>query len=87
VGMSVDIAPLGLDNAAVALFSESQSRIVVTVAKSQAKAFESLFAGQACHRLGEVTADRRFVVRTGKQVRVDASIDDLKAAWQRPLAW
>ena len=60
---------------------------MVTVPKSRAGAFETLYRGQACYRVGEVTADRRFVVRTGKRVRVNANIDELKAAWKRPLAW
>ncbi len=87
LGMSLDIVPLGLENATIALFSESQSRIVVTVPKARAGAFETLFRGQACYRVGEVTGDRRFVVRTGKRVRVNATIDELKTAWKRPLAW
>jgi phosphoribosylformylglycinamidine synthase len=87
LGMEIDLERLGTPNNVVALFSESQSRIVVTVPEPRAEAFEALFRGQSCHRVGTVTADKRLRVRRGSATCVEAGIDDLKAAWKRTLAW
>jgi phosphoribosylformylglycinamidine synthase len=68
------------------LFSESQSRLLVTVRPSQQQAFESLFADQAVSLLGEVTGDRELrIVGLQGEVLVRSTIDDLKEAWQSPL--
>ncbi|MBI5017172.1 MAG: phosphoribosylformylglycinamidine synthase subunit PurS [Deltaproteobacteria bacterium] len=68
------------------LFSESQSRFVVTVRPELAEAFEAELAGRAFGRIGEVTAEPRLVLRGlegGDAVR--AGLNELKAAWQLPL--
>lgn len=86
-GMALDLAPLGLDNDIVALFSESQSRFVVTVAPAHAKAFEALMDNTGCYRLGEVTEETRFVVQGTAGTVVNAPITALKEAWQAPLRY
>jgi len=68
------------------LFSESASRLLVTVHPEQQAAFEALFAGQSCARIGSVTAEPKLRIagQAGK-ILVDTDIADLKAAWQAPL--
>jgi phosphoribosylformylglycinamidine synthase len=70
------------------LFSESQSRFVVTVSPQNRKAFEALFRGQACARIGMVLAEGvlRIAGLTGKRI-VEEELTSLKAAWQKPLAF
>jgi phosphoribosylformylglycinamidine synthase II len=85
-GMDLDITPLGLDSDIVALFSESQSRFVVTVAENKAAAFESAMAGSTFTRLGSVTEQKVFKVQ-GNTAAFEASLSELKEAWQRPLRW
>ena len=87
LGMHVDLSGLGVDSNTVALFSESQSRFVVTVESAQTAAFESLFAGLPVRRIGEVRADAAFRV-TGRD-GLDASmpIDELRTAWKSPMQW
>jgi len=87
LGMDIDLAPLGIENDVIALFSESQSRFVVTIPERQAAMFEQLFRGLACRCVGKVYDEPRFRVRHGKCVRVDAALAQLEAAWKRPLAW
>jgi phosphoribosylformylglycinamidine (FGAM) synthase-like enzyme len=87
LGMRIDLAPLGVQSNVAALFSESQSRFVVTVRPNQAAAFEAALAGSACYRVGVVTADPIFDVTGRGGAKVLAPIADLKAAWQQPLAW
>ncbi|MHB8763850.1 MAG: phosphoribosylformylglycinamidine synthase subunit PurS [Deferrisomatales bacterium] len=69
------------------LFSESQSRFVVTVAPERAAAFEALFQGRPAARVGEVTAEPVLALGGlgGREV-VRADVARLKATWQRPLA-
>ncbi len=87
LGMDLDIAPLQTEDDVVALFSESQSRFVVTVPAATAAAFEQLFRGLPCHCVGKVYDAPRLRIRNGKRVRVDTALAQLEAAWKRPLAW
>jgi phosphoribosylformylglycinamidine synthase len=68
------------------LFSESQSRLLVTLREENQTAFERLFTGQSCRRIGTVTTQPEVLV-TGLQgqVLVSSPIDLLKEAWQAPL--
>ena len=69
------------------LFSESQSRLVVTVRPEHRKAFEARCAGRPVARVGEVTAEPVLVLSglAGNEV-VRADLAELKKAWQEPLA-
>jgi phosphoribosylformylglycinamidine synthase len=68
------------------LFSESASRLLVTVRPEHQAAFESLFAGQSCACIGSVTAapKLRITGQSGAPL-IETDIADLKAAWQAPL--
>jgi phosphoribosylformylglycinamidine synthase len=88
-GMQIDLAPLLAISelrSDTLLFSESQSRLLVTVAPDNTEAFEALFAGQSCVCIGEVVADTSLTV-TGAdgETLLNAKLDDLKQAWQAPL--
>jgi phosphoribosylformylglycinamidine synthase len=82
-GMDVDLAPLGIGDSIVALFSESQSRFVATVNPAHTAAFETLMNATGCYRIGEVTEAQRLVIKGA----VDASLAELKEAWQAPLRY
>ena len=89
LGMAVSLAkldaPQGLSDATL-LFSESASRLLVTVRPEHQTAFESLFAGQSCRRIGEVTAsDELHITGSYDNPLAVSPIDDLKTAWQAPL--
>jgi len=89
LGMDVALAPLdappGLPDATL-LFSESASRLLVTVKPEHRDAFEALFAGQSCRQIGQVstTDTLRITGRDGAPL-VSAALAELKAAWQAPL--
>jgi phosphoribosylformylglycinamidine synthase len=87
LGMDLDIRPLGLSSNVVALFSESQSRLVATVRPEDAAAFEAAMSGSACCRLGEVTAAPNLVITGQGGAKIDVPLAELKEAWQRPLRW
>ncbi|HKQ61551.1 MAG TPA: AIR synthase-related protein, partial [Candidatus Polarisedimenticolaceae bacterium] len=68
-----------------ALFSESLGRFLITCAEPDAAALERCFEGQACRRVGRVTAEPRLRVRAGGRIWLDASVASLKAAFQEAL--
>jgi len=90
-GMEVDlrecIAP-GVQRNDFLLFSETQSRFVVTVRPEKRIAFEECFRGRPVARVGKITDGPLFQVigLNGKTV-IHAHIRELKAAWQKPLKW
>jgi phosphoribosylformylglycinamidine synthase subunit PurSL len=70
------------------LFSESQSRFVVTVSPRSREAFEALLAGSVCARVGTVIAEGVLKIDGlgGKRI-IEEELSVLKAAWQKPLAF
>jgi phosphoribosylformylglycinamidine synthase len=68
------------------LFSETQSRLLVTVRPENRQVFEEIFAGQPLSLLGEVADDQELLILgLDGQVLVQADINELKEAWQAPL--
>jgi len=70
------------------LFSESNSRFIVEIAPAAKAGFEKALAGVPFAQIGTVAGGGRFTVAglAGRKV-IDASITDLKEAWQAPLRW
>jgi phosphoribosylformylglycinamidine synthase len=68
------------------LFSETQSRFVVTISPDKKGAFEGVLGGSVYGLLGEVTTGPVFKVvgLSGREI-IRADIQDLKEAWKRPL--
>jgi phosphoribosylformylglycinamidine synthase len=89
LGMNVDLAAVcasGITRDDEMLFSESQSRFVVTVRPEKKAAFEAMLAGSAFACIGTVTAEGLFRVKgLGGSVIVEEKIGDLKEAWQQTL--
>lgn len=90
LGLEIDLQTLStakLSDAAL-LFAESNTRFIVEVAPSNAAAFAETLGGLPCVQIGSVTDRDRLVVRGSKGVTIlDASLAELKDAWQRPLSW
>jgi phosphoribosylformylglycinamidine synthase len=89
LGISIDLSKVetrGELSAAQILFSESASRLLVTVHPENQGRFTSLFARQSCSLLGEVTTTAQLqVMGADKVALIAAALDELKAAWQAPL--
>ena len=68
------------------LFSESQSRFVVTVHPEAREKFETCLKGMVFAKIGTVTAERELQVMgfSGKVI-VSEDVDALKRAWRKPL--
>jgi phosphoribosylformylglycinamidine synthase len=75
-----DLAP------AVALFSESTGRFLVTVGPAHAEPFARHFEGLACRRVGTVTREARLRVRSGGRDWLDLGLEELQTAFKETLA-
>ncbi len=80
LGADVDLSDLGVDGD-VALFSESNSRFVVTVAPENAAELEALFSGTAMRKIGTVV-DRKNLKIDGL---VSVELDDLVQPFKETL--
>lgn len=80
--VGVDVTLQG--NPTVELFSETQSRYVVSVKSEFAEAFENI--GLEVMKIGTVTADEKFIVRTndGKTL-IEEDMDGLKKGWKESI--
>ena len=91
LGLEVDLRQVpasGVDRNDILLFSESQSRFVVTVHPENQKAFEESLKGNVFARVGQVVNGKDFTVIGLKGTGVvRADIFDLKETWKRPLRW
>ena len=90
LGMTIKLTKVPVENirrSDTILFSESQSRFVVTVAPENVARFEALMKGTVFADVGAVTARRDFMVMDGEKVVLCAGIDELKDAWQKTLRW
>jgi phosphoribosylformylglycinamidine synthase len=68
------------------LFSETQSRFIVTILPDAATAFERIMAGNTLAKIGMVTREKDFLIKglNGNDL-ISENIEVLKAAWQKPL--
>lgn len=86
-GMTVTLSPLGVENGIIALFSESQSRFVVTVRPEHTAAFESALDGSPWYRIGETSMEPVLRVICGDGKMVSANLSALRDAWKKTLDW
>jgi phosphoribosylformylglycinamidine synthase len=90
VGMRIDLGALiaeDVDRVDTLLFSESQSRFVVTVKKEHQKPFEDIMGDTDCALVGEVTQEPLLMLKYSEKIVVNESLHSLKYTWKRPLAW
>jgi len=87
--LSLDNLPVeGELDAAARLFSESNTRFLCEVAPDKTAGFEATLGDAVpLARVGEVNDSGRLVINSGEQSVIDAPINELKEAWQRPLRW
>lgn len=88
LGLDVDLSKYRASNfvdASVALFSESNSRLLIEVPESQCKAFESQMSGLPVERIGSVTESTKVRVACDSQVLIDVDWNELRDVWRSPL--
>ncbi len=73
---------------AAMLFGESAGRWLVEVAPENRDAFAKALAGIPSGQIGTVTDTDRLIIRgLNRKPVIDATLTDLKAAWQRTFQW
>jgi len=89
LGMMINLKRVqaaGIDRDDTLLFSESQSRFVVTVAPENREKFEEILGSCTAAQVGTVLAEELLIINGLKGNRVvEEDINELKAAWQKPL--
>ena len=87
LGMNIDLARIAtdkVDREDVILFSESAGRFIVTINPAKQEAFERMFKGTCCARIGIVTEQPDFVVQgLGQDIILNVPLADLKSAWKK----
>jgi phosphoribosylformylglycinamidine synthase len=91
LGMDIDLRKVpfkGSPRDDFILFSESQSRFVITINPERKAPFEEAFKGLPFGLIGIVKEERRMRARglNGDNV-IDIDIIELKRAWKSPLEW
>lgn len=86
IGLDVDLSNVSQASNLSAdhiLFSESQSRFLVSVSPQDQAAFEALFQGQSCILIGQALPDQHFRVKdaAGKNI-VDTNLSELEKAYR-----
>ncbi len=87
-GITVDCSTIPAEsgmNCAAVLFSESNSRIIATVDPAKSAAFEKLFAGQTCVRIGMVDSKKTIMISHGGTVVADLPLDSVRSAYKERL--
>jgi phosphoribosylformylglycinamidine (FGAM) synthase-like enzyme len=90
LGMTIELTKVPVENIKrvdTILFSESQSRFVVTVKPENANKFEKIMKGNIFADVGAVVWQKDFTVMDGDKVILSSSIDELKEKWQKTLRW
>jgi phosphoribosylformylglycinamidine synthase len=81
LGADVDLSVPGLDAARV-LFSESNSRFIVSVSPDKTEALEAIFAGLPLTKVGVATAEKTLIINGAVRVAVDTLAQPFKATLQ-----
>ncbi|MBN2703725.1 MAG: hypothetical protein JXR23_05880, partial [Pontiellaceae bacterium] len=79
LGADVDLSVVGEFDAATQLFSESNSRFIVSVAPKKAAAFEALFAGLPVQKIGTSNDSKKLIVKDAIEVDIDALVKPFKS--------
>lgn len=86
LGLDIDLSnlPGKVSRNDYALYSESQGRIVVTIAPTQRKTFEKLMAGHAFAAIGTVTKKTDFVIRgLGRKIIIQTGVNQLLNSYRK----
>jgi len=88
LGAEIEIGRLGDweiedGGGAIALFSESNGRLLAEVTPEDAATFEGFFAGLPLAEIGTVSAEARLVVELGGESVIDLAVEKLVDAWKR----
>lgn len=73
------------DKAAISLFSESNTRFILEVHPQNAATLTALFADLPLSLIGRTTSHQNITMSASGRTYIQASLEELKSAWQTPL--
>jgi len=82
-----DVPASGDMNLTGLLYSESASRLIVSVPSACRQAFEDEFAGQVCGCVGEVTDSPKLIAEYDDKIVLDEGVEGLALAFKATLDW
>ncbi|MHA1338725.1 MAG: AIR synthase-related protein [Promethearchaeota archaeon] len=89
-GMEIDLRKVpaeDIDRDDILLFSESASRLIVSIHPENKERFEKIFEGTVFSQIGEVKGtDLKIIGLNGSKI-IDTPISELKEAWQNTLSF
>ncbi len=89
LGLDLDLARVPAEGAVddgALLFSESNSRFVVSVSPENKASFEKIMANLPCAEAGRVTTGTRLLIRgKGGAAVIDGDVPEMKKSWKAPL--
>src|SRR5699024_6875536 len=77
-GVGFDVRLQG--DATTMLFSETQSRFLVTVKQEQKQTFTSIM--EDAEEIGVVTADAQIAIHVGEKSVIEAPVDQMEKKWK-----
>ncbi|MBT3226780.1 MAG: phosphoribosylformylglycinamidine synthase [Deltaproteobacteria bacterium] len=89
LGLDLDLAPANINHSLKKdrfLFSESQSRFVLTIHPDNQQNFENLMQDTACYLIGIVTLDPTIKIAFGDETVICESVSDLETSWKKTLS-
>jgi phosphoribosylformylglycinamidine synthase len=87
-GVGADVNKPGADNDVVALFSEAPTRFLLEVRPHHGEPLRRLFDGLPCTEVGQTVKEPRLrIAGANGEWLVWLPLEQLKDAWQKPLAW
>jgi phosphoribosylformylglycinamidine synthase len=93
LGMEIDLRKIPVTDISredFILFSESASRIILTISPENKEQFETILDGTAFAQIGTVKGKKLKITGLNGNIIIDSPISELKNAWQRTLdflAW
>lgn len=90
LGCNVDIDKIpAFDkmNALELIYSESASRHIVTIKPELATLLDALGMWQICKHIGEVTEEKKLVLKSGDSVILNANVEELAQAFKRDFIY
>ncbi len=86
--INLDLVPVaGVLTKTEILYTESASRLLVTVPKDKQAAFEALFKGQHCAHIGEVVPAPDLSILSGSSTLLTQPVEDLARSFKATLDW
>ncbi|OHD09731.1 MAG: hypothetical protein A2Z98_07715 [Spirochaetes bacterium GWB1_27_13] len=87
IGAKIDLDILGNLTTEEKLFSESPSRILVSISKEKQKEFLEIMKDENIYLLGETIKEQKLVVNSKTEKIFEADLKELKNIWKNTLVF